>query len=473
MTHQETQWETKAQKLFKGAVVHKLLARTAGLPRLPQYVVEYLVANHVTPKHAQRDLHKVRERVAEVLPEAEKRELFKAELLNRGKLLIFDKMDVSVDMKSGEFVGTLTHMGLTKVKVPKKMVKRIPRLLTGGTWGAIELRYHPGEGRASGSVEAYAMTAFQQAATPLKQYIRKRGAFSTAEWLDLLLTSVGYAPKAYPDRRSKLLMLMRLLPAIEPNYNSIELGPRQTGKTYLLRNLSPSVYTASGAQVTAASLFANAATGALGIVGTYKIVVLDEIAHTRFDSPSTVSAMKDYMESGQFARGGRTYSSDSSIVLAGNIDVAGRMPSSMYRHLFEPLPSELEDTAFLDRVHAYIPGWEIPKIDAHSISTGYGLSVDYLSQVMQELRDRDFRYACHSVDLQAALPQATHRDLVAVEKTTSGMLKLLHPDGKYTGQELSDLVRFAVEHRVRVVEQLSTMAPGEFHTHTQASGGAA
>lgn len=467
MMHQETTWETKARKLFKGAMVHKLLARTAGLPRLPQYVVEYLVANYVSPKNAQADLHKVRERVAEVLPEAEKRELFKADLLNRGKILVFDKMDVSVDMKSGKYVGALTHMGLTKISVPQKMVKRIPRLLTGGAWGAIELRYHAGYGKKAGSVEAYAMTVFQQPSTPLKKYIKKRCSFSTDEWLDLLMTSVGYEPRAYRDRRVKLLMLMRLLPAIEPNYNSIELGPRQTGKTYLLRNLSPSVYTASGAQVTAASLFANAATGALGIVGTYKIVVLDEIAHTRFDSPSTVSAMKDFMESGQFARGGRTYSSDSSIVLAGNIDVAGRIPSSMYQHLFEPLPSELEDTAFLDRVHAYIPGWEIPKIDAHSISTGYGLSVDYLSQVMQDLRDRDFRHACHSVDLRSMLPHATHRDLVAVEKTTSGMLKLLHPDGKFTGQELHETVRFAVEHRIRVVEQLSTMAPGEFRSYQQ------
>jgi len=468
MQHRIDPWETKACKIFKNAVVHKVLARTAGLPRLPQYVVEYLVANHVDARNPQKDLNKVRERVAEVLPEAEKRELFKAELVNKGKILVFDKMDGHVDMKSGEFLGTLTYLGLQGVTVPKKMVKRIPRLLTGGAWGAIELRYYPGQGKKKGVTEAYAMTAFQQDAA-LRKYVKNRKHFTTDEWVDLLLSSVGYAPNAYTDFRTKLLLLLRLLPAVEPNYNSVELGPRQTGKTYLLRNFSPSVYTASGAQVTAANLFANAATGMLGVIGTYKIVVLDEIAHTRFDGPSTVSAMKDYMESGQFARGGRTYSSDSSIVLAGNLDVAGMQPSSMYRHLFEPLPNDLDDTAFLDRIHAYLPGWEIPKITAESISTGYGLSVDYLSQILQNLRDRDFRHTCYELDMQQFIPYATHRDVVAVEKTVSGLMKLLYPDGEYTRQELAQVLGFAAEHRQRVTEQLAEMSPGEFQKYRRST----
>jgi ATP-dependent Lon protease len=461
-------YERKAQLLFGDRLVNKELARRAGLPRLPQYVVEWLVANFVKQGSENEDLRRLRERVAEVLPDAERREEIKAALMHHGKVTVFDKLDVHVDLRTGTLVGTLNNLGLNDVSVPKILVERIPRLLTGGVWGAIILTYHHATGKkgSTGNAHAQAMTAFQEPDRGLDVLAGARAQFTTQEWVDLLLASLGYNPEKYQDWRVKMLLLTRLLPAIEANANLIELGPRQTGKTYLLRNVSTSVYTASGANVTAASLFANASSGNPGIVGTHKVVVLDEIAHTAFDDVSTISMMKDYMESGQFARGGRAYVSDASIVMAGNIDVENGKPRPGYVHLFEPLPAVLQDTALLDRVHVYLPGWEIPVMRPDAISNGYGLSADYIGQVTAALRSKDYRPACHEVLKRLSLP-LTQRDLVAVEKTTSGLIKLLHPDGNFTFKDLSMITIHAIELRDRVVNQLSAMAPGEFRARSR------
>ena len=370
-------YERKARDLFGDRLVNKGLARTAGLPRLPQYVVEWLVANYVHAGFEHEGLRNLRERVAEVLPETDRREEIKAALVRDGDVMIFDKLDVHVDLRTGKLVGTLNNLGVTGATVPRSLVERVPRLLVGGVWGAIILKYHPSVGKKFGSVHVYAMTAFQEPDNGLEALMYARSQFSVYEWADLLLASLGYNPEVYSKWRTKLLLLTRLVPAVEANSNLIELGPRQTGKTFLLRNVSPAVYTASGANVTSATMFANNSTGNPGIVATHKVVVLDEVAHTSFDDTSTVSMLKDYMESGQYARGGRTYVSDASIVLAGNIDVDGARPRDGYSHLFEPLPAELQDTALLDRVHIYLPGWEIPVMRPDAISTGYGLSAHF------------------------------------------------------------------------------------------------
>ncbi len=456
-------WERKAAQLFGKLVVSKGIARAAGLPRLPQYVVEHMVAEHVDESNPHDDLSRIRERVAEVLPEADARELIKAQLIRDGEILIFDKLDVTADLKSKRFVGTLTNLGENGVDVPPLMAERIPRLLTGGVWGAIKLRLISG-GKKRLKLQAYAMTAFQSEVPDLAQYVKAREEFSTQEWADLLLSSLGYNPEVH-SWRVKLLLLSRLIPALEPNSNTIELGPRQTGKTFLLRNVSPSVYTASGANVTAASLFFNMSSGTLGIIPTYKVMVLDEISHTRVDNVSTVSMLKDYMESGQFARGGRTYMADASIVMVGNIDVEGTAPDKRYPHLFAPLPAELQDTAFLDRVHAYIPGWELPKITNQSISEGSGLVMDYIGQVLTQLRSKDFRKYVHDI----GLPKwSTRRDTVAIEKTSAALLKLLYPHRKWARNELEEVVNIAIEFRTNVREQLAAMSPGEFGSQSSA-----
>lgn len=456
----------KLRQIFPGRVVSKALVRDAGLPRLPQFVVEHLVANFVEGNHnLDKEMAKIREGVAQKLPEADNRGLVKAALLREGEVLLIDKLSVEVNLKTGKLVGSLTFLGENKVDVLTQIVDANPRLLTGGLWGAFWVEYvikRGKKGAVTRTPTVVGMTPFQANAPDLDEFSRARSQFSTNEWIDLMLVSVGYEPMRY-DQETKLTLLLRLLPVLEANINTVELGPRQTGKTYLLRNVSPSVYTASGANVSAASLFANASTGALGILANFKVVVLDEVTHTKFDDISTVSMLKDYMESGQFSRAGKTYSSDASMVLAGNLDVVtdamGAQPSPRYKHLFEALPTELQDTAFLDRIHAYIPGWNIPKIDAQSISMGPGLIVDYLGQVFGKLRGRSRRHVVRDFTLS---PQLTRRDVVAIEKVSSALTKLLYPHDQYTTGELQAVVQYAAQLRMRVTNQLVAMAPGEF-----------
>jgi len=448
--------EQKLQSVFGNAVVHKGTVREAGLPRLPQYVVEYLVATHISTANAASDLGTMREHIARNFPEAEAREVVKARLVQEGEVVIIDKASVEVNLRTGKLVCSLTFLGESNVDILEGVVNKHPRLLTGGMWGAYRIKYNYGKKRNSLVVRG--VMPFQVDTPDLDEYAQFRGKFTTDEWIDVLLASVGYEPDQY-NGRQKLLLLTRLVPALEANVNMLELGPRQTGKTFLLRNMSPSVYTASGANVSAASLFANLSTGKLGILANYKIVQLDEIAHTSFDNVSTVSMLKDFMESGQFARGGQTYSSEASLVLAGNIDVRGDQPDDRYEHLFQPLPHELQDTAFLDRVHAYLPGWEIPKIAPNSISQGHGLVVDYLGQVFTKLRSRDRRGVIQNLEMPTGL---TRRDVVAVQKVVSGLFKLLFPHDVLDGTELQQLVNFVAEMRQRVNNELARMAPGEF-----------
>jgi len=462
MNSNSAQLQHKLRQVFGSLAVNKSLVRDAGLPRLPQFVVEHLVANYVNIGTAADDLVRVREDVARKLPEADRRELLKAKLLKKGELLVIDKLNVRVDLRSGELVGSLTYTGENRVEVLEALVDKYPRLLTGGLWGAYRLEYKRGKLKKTKiSASRLIVTGclpFQVDEPDLEEFAQYRAQFTVDEWIDVLLTSVGYAPEALTPHM-KFLLLARLLPAVEPNYNFIELGPRQTGKTYLLRNVSPSVYTASGANVSAASLFANVSSGELGIVGSFKVVVLDEIADTQFDSVTTISMLKDYLESGQFARGGKTYSSDASLVMTGNLEVEGSSPASRYKHLFEELPTVVQDTALLDRIHAYLPGWEIPKITPRSLSSGYGLIVDYLGQVLGKLRGRSRRHLINDLQMPAA---ATRRDVVAIEKTTSALAKLLYPHDRYEQKDVRWLAQTAATLRERVNAQLAVMAPGEF-----------
>jgi ATP-dependent Lon protease len=238
------------------------------------------------------------------------------------------------------------------------------------------------------------------------------------------------------------------------------LGPRQTGKTFLLRNVSPRVFTLSGGKTTPANLFVNLNTNAIGILGTRKVVVLDEIAHTSFgDESATISTLKDYMESGQYSRGNKSYATDASLVFAGNLDVEGELPLSQYRHLFEPLPSALIDVAFLDRIHGYLPGWEIPKITPAALARGVGFVTDYFGEVLVKLRDENYQGLVRGLKWS---PGMTRRDVVAVERITSGLIKLLYPDGRLSDVEMREAAALACELRQRVHNQLCLIAPGEF-----------
>lgn len=457
--HPLTEIDQKAHAALGEKVVVKSLAQQAAFHRLPRYVSEYLIAKYVKPDTWQDDLAKIQAKITDLLPDLEHRELLKERLLSKGEVTLIDNVEARVDLKSGQRWARIPCVGDARVRVPASVIEQNPGLLLGGLWGTAKVKYAP-EVSADSPNELVAFTPFQVGPPDVAEYRAARARFTTDEWAALVLQSAGYAANAFPDRRTRLLLFARMVPLVERNVNLIELGPRQTGKTFLLRNLSPRVFTVSGGKTTPANLFVNLATKQVGILGTRKVVVFDEIAHTSFgEEQETISTLKDYMESGQFSRGSLHFAADAGLVFAGNLDVEGDRPHPRYPHLVEPLPDELIDSAFLDRIHGYIPGWEVPKISPASIATGVGFVTDYFGEVLVRLRNDSFADRVRSVPLH---PGLTRRDQTAIERITSGLIKILYPDGNLTDAELLELVTFACELRQRVHQQLCALAPGEF-----------
>jgi ATP-dependent Lon protease len=457
--HPLTELDRKAHAILGDKVVVKSLAQQAAFQRLPRYVSEYLIAKYVKPETWRDDLAKIQAKIKELLPDLEHRELLKEKLLARGEVTLIDDVEVRVDLKGGQRWAKVPALGDSRVRVPQTVTEQHPGLLLGGLWGTAKVKYAP-EANADAPNELIAFTPFQVGPPDVAAYRAARSQFTTDEWMALILQSAGYAANAFPDRRARLLLLARMAPLVEQNINAIELGPRQTGKTFLLRNLSPRVFTVSGGRTTPANLFVNLATRQVGILGTRKVVVFDEIAHTTFgDESETISTLKDYMESSQFSRGALGFAADAGLVFTGNLDVEGQLPHPRYSHLLEPLPDELIDSAFQDRIHGYIPGWEVPKITPTSVATGVGFVTDYFGEVLIRLREESFADRIREVPLH---PGMTKRDQTSIERFGSGLMKLLYPDGKVTGPELEEIVTFACELRQRIHQQLCALAPGEF-----------
>lgn len=451
--------DQKARQVFGEHVVIKALAQRTAFHRLPRYVSEYLIAKFVRPESWSEDLEKVQAKIKDLLPEVDRRELVKEHLLRTGEVVLIDPVEAKIDLKNGQRWAKVDALSDDKVRIPPQVLEQHPGLLLGGLWGTVRIRYTP-EVDPDHPNEIVNFTPFQVGTPDLAAFRAGRAAFTTDEWIGLMLQSAGYAPQAFPSRRHRILLLTRLTPLVQRNLNLIELGPRQTGKTFLLRNVSPRVFTISGGRTTPANLFLNLATRAVGILGTRKVVVFDEIAHTTFgDADATLSTLKDYMESGQFSRGTKSFAADASMVYTGNLDVQGDQPDESYRHLFEPLPNELIDSAFLDRLHGYLPGWEVPKITPQALANGVGFITDYFGEVLVRLREEDFQSVASSLDF---VPGMTRRDQVAVERITSGLVKLIYPDGRMTPDETQELVVLACELRQRVYNQLAEIAPGEF-----------
>jgi ATP-dependent Lon protease len=451
--------DRKAREVFGEQVVIKALAQRTAFHRLPRYVSEYLIAKYVRPESWREDLEKVQAKIKDLLPEVDRRELVKERLLRTGEVVLIDPVEAKIDLRNGQRWAKVEALSDDKVRVPPSLLEQYPGLLLGGLWGTVRIRYTP-EVDPDHPNEIVNFTPFQVGLPDLTAFRTGRAHFTADEWIALMLQSAGYAPRAFPSRRHRLLLLARLTPLVQRNLNLIELGPRQTGKTFLLRNVSPRVFTVSGGRTTPANLFVNLATRAIGILGTRKVVVFDEIAHTTFgDADATLSTLKDYMESGQFSRGAHSFAADASLVYTGNLDVQDDQPDERYRHLFEPLPDELIDSAFLDRLHGYVPGWEVPKITPEALTGGVGFITDYFGEVLARLREDDFQSVAHKFDFAAGM---TRRDQVAVERITSGLVKLIYPDGRMTPDEAKELVLLACELRQRVHNQLVELAPGEF-----------
>ena len=454
--------------IFKGKVVNKEHTINTGVDEFPRYVLEYLIDNYCAEETFHEDMEKVVRRLKESFvfgAEAEKIRHFIRE--NRSHSVIAN-LETRLVETEDKYWAAISAINENFVNIPENIVRQYPMLLSGGMWGTIDLTYDETEihNKKIRPFKITGFTPFQISIINLDEFIEKRSEFSTEEWVDILVNSCGLDPERL-NRRQKLVYLTRCIPLVETNVNMIELAPRETGKTYLYRNISYYAHVLSGGKATPAQLFINLNNGKIGEVGTRDAVVFDEIANTDFTDPKAfVSIMQGYMQDAKFSRGKKEILAFASLVFVGNIDVQGNLPHEKYYQLFEPLPEFLQVIAFLDRLHAYLPGWEVPKLTPSSYSRDYGFITDYFCEIMHELRRVDLigklRPRFELID-RADTPQGVSgRDLRAILKTTSGFLKLLYPDGLASDDELEEILLLSCELRQRVREQLHLMAPGEY-----------
>ena len=383
-------------------------------------------------------------------------ELVKMQLRDKGIFRVIDRIDAWLDITKNEYVAGLQNLSIRNGVIGDGMVKEHPKMLLGGMWAIIDLIYdhntYPGRPFVVEKIHPIQLSNFIK-----DQFVDRRKEFTTQEWTDLIIRSIGLEPKKM-DERQKLFQLLRLVPLVEKNYNLVELGPRATGKSYIYREISPYSFLLSGGNTTVAQLFYNIATRKVGLVGEWDLIAFDEVAGIQFKDKQALQMLKDFMEAGSFARKVEVVA-EAGIVFNGNIndDVQTLLKMS---HLFEPFPVEMQDTALLDRIHAYLPGWEVEKLRAELFTDHFGFAIDYFSEVMRSLRGTS---AVNVPDRHFNLgSQLNRRDEKAVRKTCSGLLKLLYPDGEYTKEGIESVLSFSIECRRRVKEQLKKLGGLEF-----------
>jgi len=432
----------------------------------PRFVMEYLCARYIDPHNPARGQAIIDKLLKEHYVDSSEVQLIKSEIREKGAYALLGSLAVRLDERADEYWADVPAIASNKVRIaPAVLHEYRDVLLTTGAWGTMRIEWDRRKENDSAPFRVTQFTPFQVTRLSLDDYIERRALFSDDEWIDLLISSIGFEPSRL-SQTEKWLYLLRLVPFVEKNYNMLELGPRETGKTFFFRNMSSRVAIVSGGAASQATLFYNAARNVTGIVGVAQVVYFDEIGNTKFQDPEvTISILQDYMSSGQYTRAGRPFTSTASIVMGGNIDcdMLNRRPASKYANLFEPLPEELgQRTAFLDRIHAYLPGWEMPKIVADNYAAGFGFMTDYLAAIFDRLRARN----CQGiVEQRARLDGLKSRDLDAVKKTAAGLLKIVYPhrDAESASHpEIAACVDLAVRCRQRVVTELGKIAPAEF-----------
>jgi ATP-dependent Lon protease len=454
-----------ANEAFPGLVVRKdLLRRMRSAFGVPAFVIEFLLGKYCasTDEEAIREgLEFVRETLSSKYVKPDEREAVKSAIKQHSTYEIIDKISVRLVETHDKYWARLSNLDLDFINVEESEVREHDRLLMGGVWAEIKLRYDDsyvfkGQNRPF-FVES--IRPIQLSTRNIERFVEGRRRFTRDQWLDLLMRSMGYEPShPYYTKRRKLHYMQRLVPLVERNYNSVELGPRGTGKSFVYQQLSPYCHLVSGGQTTTAQMFVNLSTGQRGLVALWDVVAFDEAAGIKFTDKNGINIMKGYMEDGAFSRGSDAITAEGSIVFVGNID--GDIETIIRTsNLFYPMPKEM-DTAFYDRIHAYIPGWEFQKTSDAAYTNHFGLVTDYLAEVFREQRkqsygdyaERYFRFGQH----------LGGRDQKAVRKTVSGLVKLLHPDGQVTKEETEEYVAYAMEMRRRVKEQLKKMGGLEY-----------
>lgn len=461
----------KAASTFEGYIVRKDLVRTfARQFPVPTYVVEFMLGRYCAstdPDEIEEGLEIVQRQLSSRTVRAGEEELFKARAYKDGSIKLIDIVSARFVEKERGYLANLPGINLNRVRIADKLVDDNERLLTGGFYAEVTLEYDAviaeENGNAFGIKEIRPIQLSKR--NVLEVMAEARKSFSSDDWKDFLIRSIGLEPSALTTR-SKDAILLRMVPFVERNYNLVELGPRGTGKSHLFQQVSPYAHLISGGKATIAKMFVNNANGQRGLVCQYDVVCFDEVSGVSFDSKEGINIMKGYMESGEFSRGKESIRADGSMVFVGNFDVDVEHQQRV-GHLFGPLPAEMrDDTAWMDRIHCYLPGWDVPKMNKSLTTDHFGLVSDFFSECMSQLRNQSRVSAMQNrIHLGGAL---SGRDTNAVNKTVSGLLKLLypHPESSISNEDLEWAVRLALEVRRRVKEQQKRVGAAEFrNTH--------
>lgn len=451
----QSELDRQINRFFPGVVVRKDLVKAVkGNAIVPSYVLEYLLGQYAASDDEvtiQHGIEAVRKILAEHYVHRNESELIKSTIREKGRHRIIDRVSVVLNEKADVYEASFENLGIRGVIIDSGTVKANEKLLVGGVWCICDIEYaHSNDPRIVpwilGSLKAIQMSSFD-----LDSYLAARREFTSEEWVDLLIQSIGFNPDLF-GRRGKLLQLVRLIPFVERNYNLIELGPKGTGKSHIFSEFSPHGMLISGGEVTVPKLFVNNSNGRIGLVGYWDVVAFDEFAGKKKRADKAlVDIMKNYMANKSFSRGVQTMGAEASMVFVGN---TSHTVPYMLKHsdLFDELPEAYHDSAYLDRLHYYIPGWEVDTIRGEMFSKGYGFVVDYIAEVLRSMRDKDFsdKYQLHF----ALGTDISTRDRDAIHKSFSGLMKIIYPDGEATAQEIEELLRFAIEGRKRVKDQI-------------------
>ena len=458
--------KTKLRQTFDGKIVRKdLTKKIKEGSNVPVYVLEFLLGQYCCSDEdeiIEKGVQNVKRILADNFVRPDEAQKILAKLRSNGSHTVIDMITVNLDIRKNKFYASFSNLGLGDVPIDDEYPEQYDRLLCGGIWCIVQLEYeYNEEDKKNGyPIQIRKLTPIQMPHVDIDELKSGRQAFTKEEWMDVLLRSIGMEPDAL-NNREKWLLITRMIPLVENNFNLCELGPRSTGKSHLFKEISPNSILVSGGQTTVANLFYNMGRKTVGLVGLWDCVAFDEVAGIRFKDKDGVQIMKDYMASGSFARGKEEKAASASMVFVGNInqsvDVLLKTSS-----LFDPFPPEMgTDTAFLDRMHCYLPGWEIPKFRPEHFTDDYGFITDYLSEFIRELRKEQYGDALdHYFRLGKNLNQ---RDTIAVRRMVDGYLKLIYPDGQFTKEDLEEILALALEMRRRVKEQLKKLGGMEFY----------
>ena len=448
---------------FAGKVVRKDLTKLIKEgANVPVYVLEYLLGMYCASNDEatiQNGLQSVKRILAENYVRADEAEKVKSKVRESGTYKVIDKVTVKLNEKRDVYEALLSNLGVKNAELSDSYVRQFEKLLVGGIWCIVTLKYQFEEDQRGSPFSVTDLKPIQMPNMDMAALFEARRAFTDAQWIDALIRSTGMEPTCFKERE-KWHLLARMVPLVENNYNFCELGPRGTGKSHIYKEISPNSILVSGGQTTVANLFYNMSARKVGLVGLWDCVAFDEVAGINFKDHDGIQIMKDYMASGSFSRGRESINASAAMVFVGNIN---QSVESMVKtsHLLAPFPEAMIDSAFFDRFHAYVPGWEIPKMRPEFFTNQYGLIVDYLAEYLREMRKHSFADA---IDKWFKLGNnLNQRDTIAVRRTTSGLLKLVSPNGEYSKDTVRKCLEYALETRRRIKEQLKKIGGMEFY----------